>query len=360
MKNWKWEHPLFYVPLVFLGFPILGVFVFGYPMWTLILTAIFTMCYIYLVHAQISKWTNLVWLILLAYIVYMSLFINSGMLWFFFYVNSLLVYRFQDTLKSFRFISQEVVSILTLLYGIIMGYDLSFIFMATFLLIVNISMFFFWTIEMKKDQVEKALYEKNKSINLLLAENERNRIGQDLHDSLGHVFAMISVKVDLVQELLNRGDIEKSKQEVADLQLISKSAMKDVRELVTGLQEHTIASELIILQNMLELAGIKLDVKNQEAAQSLETSLQNRVSMILRELANNLIKHSQAQHCFLTFQKEDQNFCLTYQDDGVGFSQLTGQELHSIKDRLVPIEGELTISSLGQPTQIDIIIPLRN
>ncbi len=32
---------------------------------------------------------------------------------------------------------------------------------------------------------------------IFLAENERNRIGQDLHDSLGHTFAMLSVKTDL-------------------------------------------------------------------------------------------------------------------------------------------------------------------
>ena len=31
-------------------------------------------------------------------------------------------------------------------------------------------------------------------INLLLAENERHRIGRDLHDSLGHTFAMLSVR----------------------------------------------------------------------------------------------------------------------------------------------------------------------
>lgn len=34
---------------------------------------------------------------------------------------------------------------------------------------------------------------QNAQLNLFLAENERNRIGRDLHDSLGHTFAMHSV-----------------------------------------------------------------------------------------------------------------------------------------------------------------------
>ena len=44
-------------------------------------------------------------------------------------------------------------------------------------------------------------------INLLLAENERSRIGQDLHDSLGHTFAMLSVKTDLALQLFQMGGL---------------------------------------------------------------------------------------------------------------------------------------------------------
>ena len=36
--------------------------------------------------------------------------------------------------------------------------------------------------------------EANRTINILSAENERNRIGRDLHDTLGHTFAMMSLK----------------------------------------------------------------------------------------------------------------------------------------------------------------------
>ena len=49
---------------------------------------------------------------------------------------------------------------------------------------------------MKRDNIVNKL-KKNKYINILIAEQERNRIGQDLHDTLGHVFASLSVKSEL-------------------------------------------------------------------------------------------------------------------------------------------------------------------
>ena len=51
------------------------------------------------------------------------------------------------------------------------------------------------------EDLKEAQAKQNAQINLLLAENERSRIGQDLHDSLGHTFAMLSVKTDLALQL---------------------------------------------------------------------------------------------------------------------------------------------------------------
>ena len=51
------------------------------------------------------------------------------------------------------------------------------------------------------EDIKEEKMKQNAKLNLFLAENERNRIGQDLHDSLGHTFAMLSVKTDLALQL---------------------------------------------------------------------------------------------------------------------------------------------------------------
>lgn len=55
--------------------------------------------------------------------------------------------------------------------------------------VVNYGILVYWMDDRKNKIQRKAIMEKNRTINLLLAENERNRIGRDLHDTLGHVFA---------------------------------------------------------------------------------------------------------------------------------------------------------------------------
>ena len=52
------------------------------------------------------------------------------------------------------------------------------------------------------EELKEEKMKQNAKLNLFLAENERSRIGQDLHDSLGHTFAMLSVKTDLSLQLL--------------------------------------------------------------------------------------------------------------------------------------------------------------
>ena len=63
--------------------------------------------------------------------------------------------------------------------------------------------FTFWSLSNSDDgRTKRRKRKQNAKLNLFLAENERNRIGQDLHDSLGHTFAMLSVKTDLAIQLL--------------------------------------------------------------------------------------------------------------------------------------------------------------
>jgi len=43
---------------------------------------------------------------------------------------------------------------------------------------------------------------------------------------------------------------------------------------------------------------------------------------------------------------------LEFEDDGCGFKEVTGQELHSIRERLSLVDGDLEILSQSHPTII--------
>ncbi|MFS1663744.1 ATP-binding protein [Streptococcus sp. zg-JUN1979] len=81
------------------------------------------------------------------------------------------------------------------------------------------------------------------------------------------------------------------------------------------------------------------------------------LSMVLRELCNNLIKHARCQHCCISVYASQSSLHLSIEDDGVGFSDITGQELAAIKNRLLPYGGQVEIVSAYSPTHIQVDLP---
>ena len=188
--------------------------------------------------------------------------------------------------------------------------------------------------------MEEALAEKNRTINILSAENERNRIGRDLHDTLGHTFAMMSLKTELALKQMDKEQYDAARKNLEELNQISRDSMYEVREIVNKLKYRTVAEELLELELLFDLSDIVLS-----------PVIQSTLSMVLRELANNVIKHSQADSCQIRLRR-DHGIVLEFEDDGCGFKEVTGQELHSIRERLSLVDGDLEILSQSHPTII--------
>ena len=93
------------------------------------------------------------------------------------------------------------------------------------------------------EELKEEKMKQNAKLNLFLAENERSRIGQDLHDSLGHTFAMLSVKTDLALQLLQMQAYPQVEKELKEIHQISKESMNEVRTIIENLKTRTLASE---------------------------------------------------------------------------------------------------------------------
>lgn len=200
-------------------------------------------------------------------------------------------------------------------------------------------------------KMEEALAEQNRTINILSAENERNRIGRDLHDTLGHTFAMMSLKTELALKQMDKEQYEAARKNLEELNQISRDSMYEVREIVNKLKYRTVAEELLELERLFDLSDIVLTVDSSLDLDSLSPVSQSTLSMVLRELANNVIKHSQAESCQIRLRR-DHGIILEFEDDGCGFKEVTGQELHSIRERLNLVDGDLEILSQSHPTII--------
>ena len=209
------------------------------------------------------------------------------------------------------------------------------------------------------EDLKEAQAKQNAQINLLLAENERSRIGQDLHDSLGHTFAMLSVKTDLALQLFQIQAYSKVEKELKEIQQISKESMREVRTIVENLKSRTLTSELETVKKMLEIAGIEVEIANQLDTASLTQELESTASMILLELVTNIIKHAKASKVYLKLERTEKELILTVGDDGCGFSSIKRDDLHTVRDRVLPFSGEVKVISWKQPTEVQVRLPYK-
>ena len=339
----------YFVSLIFLVFPVLGVFGGYFPVWTIVLSGLFTIAYLLMVYLKkaYSKWIPFLWFYTLAYIIFMTLTFQGGMMWFIFFNVNLLVWRFEDSISSYRFLSFLATLLILTSSSFLLTDDLSTHLLSMVIPLFSLGMYYF----QNRMRQERKMEEANRTINILSAENERNRIGRDLHDTLGHTFAMMSLKTELALKQMDKEQYEATRKNLEELNQISRDSMYEVREIVNKLKYRTVAEELLELERLFDLSDIVLTVDSSLDLDSLSPVSQSTLSMVLRELANNVIKHSQADSCQIRLSR-NRGIILEFEDDGCGFKEVTGQELHSIRERLSLVDGDLEILSQSHPTII--------
>src|SRR3546814_4560513 len=127
--------------------------------------------------------------------------------------------------------------------------------------------------------VESMAHEKDAALQLshdevrrLAATAERERIGRDLHDLLGHTLSLITLKLELSRKLFER-DPTASKRELEDAEAVARHALAEVRCAVTGIRAADLAAELASARLMLESSGVHLDYGAPPTGDRKSTSL---------------------------------------------------------------------------------------
>nr|WP_318533626.1 histidine kinase dimerization/phosphoacceptor domain-containing protein [Streptomyces lydicus] len=93
----------------------------------------------------------------------------------------------------------------------------------------------------------------------LAANEERLRLARDLHDLLGHSLSLITLKSELAGRMLPDKPAEAA-QQVADIEQVSRQALVDVREAVTGYRRPRLVVELAGVRAALRTAAITADI----------------------------------------------------------------------------------------------------
>jgi two-component system sensor histidine kinase DesK len=157
------------------------------------------------------------------------------------------------------------------------------------------------------------LHEARQELAAMAVAEERDRIGRDLHDVLGHSLSLIAIKSELAGRLLP-GDPERARLEIADVERVARDSLGAVRETVSGYRRPTLESELAQARVALDAAGIEPTIRHEVGP--LAASEDAVLAWAVREAVTNMVRHSSARHGTITTARHGSVAELEVTDDG--------------------------------------------
>lgn len=210
----------------------------------------------------------------------------------------------------------------------------------------------------KREKLEGQLEDANKRISQLIVIEERERIARDLHDTLGQKLSLIGLKSDLAGKLIHR-DVDAALNEINDIRQTARTALKEVRELVSDMRGTKLEDELLRIQQILKAAEIDFVLYGSAKLVNTPLLVENVLSMCLKEAVTNVVKHSQATRCSVLIKQKPEEVLVQVQDDGIGFegnSQQRGNGLAGMRERLEFVNGSVDIQTMDGTT-LNIRVP---
>lgn len=236
---------------------------------------------------------------------------------------------------------------------------------ASFLLCVAILLFYLKFRKNLMDQrYQMKVAEMNYQKDLLHAiirsqEEERKRIGMDLHDEIGASLSAIKLMLQL-EKNVNK-DLDNV---ISSVRNISHNLFP----VISG--EYGFSDAIHEYSEKLdhpEKVQIKIHFHDQKSEIFLQNENALTVYRILVELMTNTLKHAQAKevNIFFILNEIEEKYIIDYYDDGVGFSieesvVNRGMGLKNIESRLGILNGLMEFKKVDKGSFIQISIPVSN
>ena len=185
---------------------------------------------------------------------------------------------------------------------------------------------------------------------------ERERIGRDLHDLLGHTLSLITLKSELAVKLFDRDPLA-ARREIVDVERVARDALGQVRHAVSGIRTAGLAAELASARLLLESSDIRLEYDL--GTDPLPGGIETVFALTVREAVTNVQRHARAGRVQVQVTLAAREARLLVADDGIGGVTVPGNGLAGMQERLRILGGRLDIESArGKGTRLVAVLPL--
>jgi two-component system, NarL family, sensor histidine kinase DesK len=190
----------------------------------------------------------------------------------------------------------------------------------------------------------------------LAATAERERIGRDLHDLLGHTLSLITLKLELSRKLFDR-DPAAARRELEEAENVARHALGEVRAAVTGIRATDLAAELASARLLLESSAVHLDYG--ALPPSLPVDVERSLALVIREAVTNIHRHAGATEASVRFEFTAEKLDMQICDNGRGGQSAEGNGINGMRERVKALGGTLSIESPPKRgTRLTVYVPL--
>jgi len=207
----------------------------------------------------------------------------------------------------------------------------------------------------------------------LAVSEERNLLAQELHDSIAQGLAFLNIQAQLLQDSLNKQDVEEATGTVAELRAGIQESYDKVRELLVHFRirmhqtdlDSAIAASLAKLEDQ---TGVAVRFERSGSGLPLLPENQIQVMHIVQECLSNIRKHARASTVKVVVRRGREGMQIEVADDGVGFDPETDPAVMSghhvglkiINQRAHRVGGQCQVkSAAGQGTRVSLWLPRR-
>ncbi len=196
-------------------------------------------------------------------------------------------------------------------------------------------------------------------------ESERQRVAQDLHDSVGGLLAAVKMQMETLnaKEPALSGDEDWLK-----IRKLLDETVSETRHIARNMQpsallEFGLVTALRDLTTRVHGKGMpQLTFQHFGDFSDLDRDLALNCYRIIQELVQNSLKHAQAKEILVQITRTEDEIALHVEDDGKGFDPKTmqkGMGTDNLARRAQFLKADLSVqSAVGQGTSTVVTVPL--
>lgn len=218
------------------------------------------------------------------------------------------------------------------------------------------------------EQQARTEAEANQQRLALLAEmRERNRLAQELHDTVAQALGYLNLKVGIADNLLENEDIESAQTNLRELKQVISETYTDVREeifnlrakVLSGLGFTELLDRYIDKYRRFYNLDIQLIHEVDPAVFDFPAETTSQLVRTIQEALINIRKHAQVNQAVIRLGEESGQIRISIEDEGRGFDPAKIKEktasfgLQIMRERVESVGGSLEIKTVpNQGTRI--------